>query len=151
GPRKSSSVCILTAAFVLRKSAQENSKAQVDCCAVQRIYRVVKIEPNVVVRVKLACATDQHGGEIMPYAPVAEFVRIGQSRFCDRITKTHAIELARLCVQTSFDIAQALAICHLREGHRAKLLGTTKCARTNVAAVLRNQTIKTRPRNEVHD
>ena len=47
-------------------------------------------------------ATDQNGGEIMPHAPVAEFVRIGQSRFCDRIAKTHAIELARLCVQTSF-------------------------------------------------
>ena len=82
-------------------------------------YRIVKIEPNVVVRVKLACATDQHGGEIMPHTPVAEFVRIGQGRLCDRITKTHAIELSRLCVQTSFDVAQALAIRHLREGHRA--------------------------------
>src|SRR5215475_10653441 len=50
-----------------------------------RIYRIVQIEPNVIVRVKLACATDQNGGEIMPHAPVAEFVRIGQSRFCDRI------------------------------------------------------------------
>src|SRR5215831_14710692 len=105
----------------------------------------------LAVQVKLACATDQNGGEIMPHVPVAEFVRIGQSRFCDRIAKTHAIELGRLCVQTSFNIAQALAIRHLREGHRAKLLGATKFAHTNVAAVLRNQTIKTRPRNEIHD
>jgi len=37
--------------------------------------------------------------------------------------------LSRLCVQTSFEVAQALAIRHLCERHRTKLLCATKCAR----------------------
>jgi hypothetical protein len=71
---------------------RKQRKTQIDCGAVKSIDRVVKIKPDVVVGIEFARATDQDGGKIMPHAPVALFVRVGQRGLCDRITKSHAVE-----------------------------------------------------------
>jgi hypothetical protein len=110
-----------------------------------------QLDAERVVRVELARATDQHGGQIGPDAPVAQFVGIGQRGALDRRTKAHRVELGRIGRQAHLDVAQALAPGQLREGHRAKLLRTRQRARTGVAGVAMHDARKARPWHELHD
>src|SRR5450759_401462 len=52
-------------------SPRKQRKAQIDCCAVERIDRVGEIKANVVFDIKLARALDEDSGQIEPYAPIA--------------------------------------------------------------------------------
>src|SRR5712671_1497911 len=104
GPRKSSSVCILTAALVLRKSAQKQSETQIYRSAVECIDCVVKIKPDIVIGIKIAGSTDQDRCKIMPNAPIAQFVSIGQSRPRNGIAKSHTVEFGGLRAQTCFNV-----------------------------------------------
>jgi hypothetical protein len=56
-----------------------------------------------------------------------------------------------LRAKASYDVAQALAIRHLRERHNAKLFRATKRPNAKVAFILCNEAIKTRPWNKIHD
>src|SRR5271156_2716797 len=78
GPRRSSSVCILTAAFVERKSAHGNSERHKSIVAVERVDRIGKVETKIIFEIKLACPFDQDSRQIRPYAPIAQLVCIGQ-------------------------------------------------------------------------
>jgi hypothetical protein len=49
------------------------------------------------------------------------------------------------------DIAQALAIRHLREGHHSKLFAASKTADPDIPTVARDNPLKTRPWHEIHD
>jgi hypothetical protein len=60
------------------------------------------------------------------------------------------VKLAGLSCQTHFDIAQALAVGQLREGHDAKLLGATEAARPMIAVVSIDDAMECLPRQEVH-
>src|SRR5204863_7964357 len=55
-------------------SPGKQSETQIYSSAVERIDCVVKIKSDIVIGVKLARATDQNGGKIMPYAPIAQLV-----------------------------------------------------------------------------
>jgi hypothetical protein len=46
------------------------------------------------------------------------------------------IELGRLRAKTGFDVAQTLAEGQMREGHGAKLLGSTEATHPEIAAIL---------------
>src|SRR4249920_1559355 len=128
----------------------ETGTGIVDSRAVERIRRVVEIKADVVLRVKFARAPDQEGRKLLPQAPVAHFVRVGQSRFSDRVAKAHAVKLRRVRVEAGLNVAQAFPKRHLRKGHRAKLRRASKPCRVFIAVVFFNQPIKTRPRNEIH-
>jgi hypothetical protein len=53
-----------------------------------------------------------------PDAARRRFVRVGQSRARHFAAEPHVIQLALESTQAGLDIAQALAIGELREGHR---------------------------------
>src|SRR5271155_4048033 len=84
GPRKSSSVCSLTAALVERKSAHGNSERHISIVvlfysrAVERIDRIGKVKTEIIFEIKLARPLDKHSCKVRPYAPVTEFVRVSQ-------------------------------------------------------------------------
>jgi ABC-type transporter Mla MlaB component len=50
---------------------RKQRKTQINCCAVERIDCIGKVEANVVLQIKLARAFDENGGQIKPYAPIA--------------------------------------------------------------------------------
>ncbi len=54
-------------------------------------------------------------------APVARLVRVGECAAGHRAANPQVIELGRLRTQARFDVAQALPIRELREGHAAQL------------------------------
>src|SRR5262245_23803489 len=68
-----------------------------------------------------------------------------------RAPKTHVIELAGLCTKARLDVAQALAVGQLREGHSQKLVQTAEGAHVEIAAILSHQTTKGIPRRELHE
>jgi len=109
GPRKSSSVCILTAAFVERKSAHGNSDKHRSIVVLSSGKQCSRVRP-MCHRRKLCVLDGSRRGNVRPYAPVSPFVCIGQRRPCNGLTQSHAIQLRWLCAKTCFDIAQALAI-----------------------------------------
>src|SRR5674476_1056178 len=104
-----------------------------------------------LVDVERAGLDDQPLGQLEVYAPVARLVGIGQRRASDRRADAHVVKLAGLSRQAYFDIAQALAVGQLREGHDAKLLGATEAARPVIAAVTIDDAMEGLPRQEVHD
>ena len=71
---------------------REQGKTQIDRGTVESIDRIVEIEPDVIVGIEFARATDQNGGKIMPHAPIALLVCVRQRGPRDRITKPHAVE-----------------------------------------------------------
>src|SRR6202043_4013076 len=129
---------------------RKERKTQIDCRAVERIYSVRQVKANVVLQIKFACTLDQDSGKIRPYTPITALVGISQSRLRDRLAPSHAAPFLRLRSKTGFDIAQAFAIGNLRERHNAKMFRATKCADTNIAAIPRNNAIKTRLGNKIH-
>ena len=54
--------------------------------------------------------------------PVAGFVGIGQRALGDVATDAQVVELGLVRAQAGFDVAQALAVSELREGHAEKLV-----------------------------
>src|SRR3989304_5890500 len=68
-----------------------------------------------------------------------------------RLANAHVVELACLGGQTDLDIAQAFAVGKLREGHDAKLLGTTEASYPVIAADAIHDAMEGLPRQKVHD
>ena len=126
-------------------------QAQVYGRRIQCINGAVQIDTEAVVAIQLARTSDEQGGQVLPYVPVASFVGIGQRRTFDWRAKAHAVQLRLIGQQAGFDVAQTLAVSQLREGHGAELLRATQTAHSGIAAITRHDARKAGPRNELHN
>src|SRR3954454_16447368 len=135
-PRRSSSVCNFTCRLGrAERGPREHRQAEIDRRGIERIHGIGQFHAEVFADVECAGLDDQPLGKLEVYAPVARLVGVGQCRACDRHPDAHVIELAGLSPRTHLDIAQALPVGQLREGHDTKLLGATKTARAIITAV----------------
>ncbi len=134
-----------------KRCPRKHRQAQIDGRGIERIHGIGQFHPEVVARVKRSCFDDEPLSELEVDAPVAQLVGIGQRRTRDGLRNTHVVELARLSKQTDLDIAQALAVGKLREGHDAKLLGATEVSYPVIAAVAIHDAMEGFPRQKVHD
>jgi hypothetical protein len=125
-PRKSSSVCILTAPLVRRKCAQGNRLKH----------------KSIVVGVKLPGLTDQPVGQVGVNAPVAGFVGVGQGGAGNLATQSQMVELRATRTQARFDVAQTFAISQLGEGQTEELIPTREAADFVVAAIAGDATLE---------
>ncbi len=130
---------------------REDRQTQVDGRGIQRIDRLGQRHAQRLARIERSRLGDQPLGEFGINAPVARLVGIGQRRAADRLAKPHVVELGGLGRQTGLDVAQALAVGELREGHAAQLLGARQRAHAVIAAVTGHDAVKVLPRQEVHD
>jgi len=133
-----------------KRRPREHRQAQIDGRRIEGIYGIGQFYAEVLVDIEHASLGDQPLSQLEINAPVARLVSIGQRRASDRRADAHVVKLAGLSRQTHFDIAQALAVGQLREGHDAKLLGATEAARPVIAAVPIDDTMEGLPRQEVH-
>ena len=129
-----------------KRRPREHRQAQIDGRGIEGIHGIGQFHAEVLVGVERSRLDDQPLGELEVDTPVAQLVGIGQRRASDRRTDPHVVKLAGLSCQTHFDIAQALAVGQLREGHDAKLLGATEATRPVVAAVSIDDAVKGLPR-----
>src|SRR5208283_3533234 len=134
-PRKSSRVCIFTAALVVRKCAQGKTDRHRSIVVESRADGIGQVQAKVLVGVELPCLDNQSLGQIRVDAPVARFVGVRQRRAPDRFAQTHVVELRRLDGQAGLDIAQALPVGQLGKRHGPILLGAGENPHPMVAAV----------------
>ena len=134
-----------------KRRPREHRQAQIDGRGIEGVDGIGQFHAEALVDVERAGLDDQPLGQLEVDAPVARLVGIGQRRASDRRADAHVVKLAGLSRQTHFDIAQALAVGQLREGHDAKLLGATQAARPVIAAVSIDDAMEGLPRQEVHD
>jgi hypothetical protein len=124
-PRRSSSVCIFTAALVERNGAHGNTDRHRSMVVASRAYTVLdRSTPKGSSAYKLARNADQALGEVGIDAPVAHRVGVGQGVPRHRAAKAHVVQLGCLTAQAGFDVAQALPIGQLGEGHAQVLVET---------------------------
>ena len=111
---------------------RKDRQTQVDGRRVERVDGIGEVQPQILPNIELPGPDDL--GEFGMDAPVAPFVGIGERRAPHRFAEAHAIELGGLHRQTSLDVAQALPIGELREGHRPIVLGTGQGSHPLIAA-----------------
>src|SRR6266566_7094244 len=110
-------------------------QTQIDGRRIQRINSGVEIQSEIRIGIQRAGLFDQAVGKIGIDSPIATLVGVGQRRAFDQGTKTGAIEMSPMRIQTHFDVAQALAMRQLSKGHRQKLFPTGESSKSLVALV----------------
>ena len=129
----------------------EQTQAQIDGGGVQCVNRILEIESQVLVRIKLASAPDQNCSQVGPDSPVARLVGIGQGGAVNAVAKSHGLQLARVGSKRHFDVAQALSPSQLGKSHDAKLLRASQAPHARIAAIAGHDARKACPWNELHD
>ena len=107
-----------------KRRPRKYRQAQIDGGCIQRVDRFREIDAKRFVHIERACNTDQALCEVGIDAPVSNCIRIGQRVARYRAAKAHMVELGGLAAQTSFDVAQTLAVGQLRKRHAHKLVET---------------------------
>ena len=130
---------------------REDRQAQVDGRRIQRVDRIGQVQAQVFLRVQLPRLGDQPLGHLGMDAPVAPFVGIGQRRASDRLAEAHVIELQGMDREAGLDVAQALAVGKLGEGHRPVLLAARERSHPTVAVVTLDDPGKRRPWQKIHE
>ena len=96
---------------------RKHRQAQVDGGRVQRVDRVVELQPQGLVGIQRAGDANHGLCELGVDAPVAALIGVGERVARHPAADAHVIELVLMGAQTRFDIAQALAEGELRECH----------------------------------
>jgi len=97
-------------------------QAQVDDARIQGINRLVQVQRQGLVGVKVAGPAKEILGHRGENAPVASGQRIGQCAASDRLAQAQVIALIAASIETGFDIAQAFAPGQLGKHQTDKLL-----------------------------
>jgi len=114
-------------AFVLSKRGpRKEGEAQVDRSRIQSISRLGDLRFEVLARIQLSGHSDQHMGKVGVDAPIPFFVCIGQRASRNLALDPCVIKLGLHGPQTYFDIAKALLISQLSEGHAKELIEAGK-------------------------
>jgi hypothetical protein len=129
----------------------EKRQTQVDGRGVEGIDGFLQLQAGIVVGIEISGLMNQNLGEVSIDAPVARFVGVGQSASGHAATESHVIELRRYSTQTSLDIAEALPVGQLSEGHSQKLVPAGKAFDLTVAAVADNAATELRTRQEIDE
>jgi len=107
---------------------RKESESQIDGGGIQRIDRVVQIQPEIFAYIEWPCFAHQALGQILPDAPVSNFVGVCESRFGNRFGEAKVIECFGAGVEASGDVAQTIPRGHLGKDHAGKLLSESKMA-----------------------
>src|SRR5262249_10261619 len=83
--------------------------------------------------------------------PVAILVGIGQGAARNQALDAHVVQLARLCAQARFDVAQTVSIGQLSERHAEVLVETRKALDLVRSAIARDATAKRGQRQMLRD
>ena len=132
-------------------SPGENPQTQIDGGSVQSIHGSLQIQSEIAVRVQRPSDVDQGTSKVGVDSPIAPLVGVGQGGASDGGFETAVIELGTLRPQTDFDVAKAVAIGQLGEGHGQKLVPTRQPSNTAIAIVSLYAAAKFVVGDELHD
>src|SRR4051812_30286799 len=124
---------------------REERQAEVDGGGIQRVGGLLELSTEAIGLVQPPRAGDQDLGEIRVDPPVAVLVGIGERTPCDRPAKARVVELLVEGAEAGLDIAQALAVGQLSEGHAQELIETGEVADPSIAVIARDATVELAP------
>jgi len=94
---------------------------------------------------------DEKMGEVGVDAPVVDFVGVSQRVARHLASDAHVIEFRPQCPKAGFDVAQALAIGQLGEGHDKELIEAGEAVDFAIALIALDAGSKAVHGQEVHD
>ena len=129
----------------------EQAQTQVNGSGVQGVDRILEIEFQVLVQIKLARATDQNSSQVEPMSSVGRLVGTCQGGAVNSVAKSHGVQLAQVGSKSHFEVSQALSPSQFCKRDDAKLLGASQTSYARVAAIASQDARKACPWNELHD
>src|ERR1035437_2941886 len=96
---------------------RKHAERKINRCRVESVYGVVQINPEVVVRIELACRYNQGLGNITIHEPITVVVGISQTASGNVAANTEVIKLGFVGSQAKFDDTQASSERQLRKRH----------------------------------
>ena len=103
-------------------SPGKKGQAQIDRGGIERINGLIQLESKILAPVECARSVDENLSEVGVDAPIADFVGVSQRIARDRASDAHVIEFVLHRAQAGLDVAEALAIRHLRKTHAEELI-----------------------------
>jgi len=134
----------------LRNRAQGNRLTEIYRGGIQSVGRFLEGHTDIVLGVELPRAANEALGEIRVDPPVSAAVGIGQRALGDPASKAGVIESGLQGIQADRDIAQALAVGQLGEGHAKELIAAREVADPIVASVMLDALVELASGEEVH-
>jgi len=101
---------------------RKKGQAQIDCGGIECIDGLIQLQPKILVPVKGPRPMNEDLSEVGVDSPIACLVGVGQRAFGDSASNAHVIEFALHRAQAGLDVAEALAIRHLRKTHAEELI-----------------------------
>jgi len=135
----------------VKRNPRKHRQAQVDSAGIQRVDRVFQIDPKRLPGIQTTGDPNERLGKLGTDTPIAHFVGIGQRAARNPALDVHVVQLARLCAQARFDVAQALAIGQLGKGHAEILLEAGKALELVLSTTASDATAKRRQRHMLRD
>jgi hypothetical protein len=129
----------------------KHRQAQVNGGGIQGIDGLRQLDPEVLAGIEAAGDGDERLGEVSVDAPIAHLVGVGERVTSDRGAQPHVVQLGALRPQAGFDVAQALAVGQLREGHAEILVEAAELLDPVVAVIARHAPSEGVERQVVHD
>ena len=130
---------------------RKERERQVDGGGVERVDRVVEIEPQILAGIEWPGLVHQAFGEILPDPPVPAFVGVGQRRSGKRIGEAKMIERCGPGIEAGDDVAQAVPRSHLGKDHADELLTESEMTMLRVWFVSGCQTRERLPVNQIQN
>ena len=127
----------------------KNRQTQIDG-GVERVDRLLQIDTEPVLRIERSCHADQTLREVGVDTPVAHAMALAKVLRATVERNSEMVEFGLLCAQTGFDVAQALSIGQLREGHAQELIQTRERLHLKFALIARHTTAKCAQRQMPH-
>ena len=103
------------------------------------------------IELEFARQHDQIPGKLGMNLTVLRLVGIGHRRALDLPPESHVVPLGRLRREADLDIAQALRVGQLCEGHHSELFGASEQLDVAVAIAVIDNSMKSLPRQEVRE
>src|SRR5271155_3624502 len=126
----------------------KQGKTEIDGGRVQSVETVVQLHSLGVGGIQGSRDANEKLGKVGKDAPVMGLVGIGKSGTGNLATKAEMIALGAKSAEACFDVAQALAVGQLREGHGQILFPAGQPTQASVALIPRHAAAKLAVRKE---
>jgi len=137
--------------FVLpKRGPREKGETQIDGRGIQGISSLMELQPEIFVHIQLSGDLDQHLSKVGVNVPISFFVGIGQCASGNSAPDPCMIKLGLHGPQACFDVAKALPIGQLSEGHAKELIETRKVSNPVFALIPVNAFVEFVSRKKAH-
>ena len=136
---------------LLKVRPGKDREAEVDGRGIESIDGLLERDAEVIASIQTPRDGDESLGEVGMDAPIAPLIGISERAARNRGTDAHMVELAPLRSQASLDVAQALAVGELGEGHAEILVEAGEARGLVITAIARHAATESMAGQMIHD